>query len=370
VYVTDGVAMFPMVVSTAAMMILLAELPEMIVVGIGHHIGPVWGNLAAMQKWGVAKTKHLTPTMVPEGAGTVGGGAEKYLRFICEELIPLIDSKYATNPENRTLLGHSLGGLFTLYALFQHPETFNRYIAGSPSLWWDNGVLFKYEREFAEGRSGLAAKVFISVGFLEPEYMVTRVKQMADTLKSRNYNGLELTHALLDGETHMSCIGHAMNLGLQLIFPESDNLKEYTSTTSGFTFKHNDTWTDMKLGSNIVIIWLASAQYRCPGVHIDRYPKANTSTFEDLLTSSAYLGTVGGKDAKIGKTEEMTNLYGIKATAITFKYTAASGNVLDAKAYGFIKGDLWYVMSLYQSPRLGTRHGVMPDEVFNTWKFG
>ena len=364
VYVTDGNIMFPIVASTVSGSLISAELPEMIVVGIGHHMGPVLGNPAASQKWMVARTKHLTPTVVTEVAGTTGGG-EKYLRFIREELIPLIDSKYATNPQDRTLFGHSLGGLFTLYALFRHPDTFSRYIAGSPSLRWDNGVLFQHEREFAEDRNSLAAKVFISVGSLEPEPMGTLAKQMADILKSRNYNGLELTYMSLDGETHFSCVGQAISRGLRVVFR---GLKEYASTTYNFTFKHNDTWTDLKIGGNIVIIWLASAQYRFPGVHVDRYPKATAGTFEQLLTSSDYMRIIRGTDVKIGKTEELTNLYGIRATAITFKYTAADGTVLDAKAYGFIKGDLWFVMSLYQLPVLGLE-SVKPDEVFNTWKF-
>lgn len=35
--------------------------------------------------------------------------------------IPLIDSKYRTDPADRSIAGASLGGLFSLFVLFEHP---------------------------------------------------------------------------------------------------------------------------------------------------------------------------------------------------------------------------------------------------------
>jgi len=44
--------------------------------------------------------------------------------------------------------------------LFQHPDIFNRYKISSPSLWWDNGVTFEFEKKYSEKHSDLPARVF------------------------------------------------------------------------------------------------------------------------------------------------------------------------------------------------------------------
>jgi predicted alpha/beta superfamily hydrolase len=60
----------------------------------------------------------------------MAGGADSFLRFIREELLPEVDRKYRTAPF-RILMGHSLGGLFALHAFSRSPglETFRRHLA-------------------------------------------------------------------------------------------------------------------------------------------------------------------------------------------------------------------------------------------------
>lgn len=60
-----------------------------------------------------------------------GTGAEKYLDFIKNELIPYIDKNYRTN-SFKAIAGHSLGGDFVIYSMIKEPSLFNAYIAGSP----------------------------------------------------------------------------------------------------------------------------------------------------------------------------------------------------------------------------------------------
>lgn len=64
------------------------------------------------------------------------GGADRFLAFINQTLKPDIDSRYPIDRSREALLGHSLGGLFTLHVLLTEPDSFKRYIAISPSLWW------------------------------------------------------------------------------------------------------------------------------------------------------------------------------------------------------------------------------------------
>ena len=67
--------------------------------------------------------KNLPDNVVP---GDVGFNADNYLRFLVEEVKPFIDKKYSTNKsvEHTFVMGSSMGGLISLYALCEYPEVF------------------------------------------------------------------------------------------------------------------------------------------------------------------------------------------------------------------------------------------------------
>jgi predicted alpha/beta superfamily hydrolase len=127
VYLLDGSAHFH---SVSGMLHFLGsrggntEVPEMVVVAIPN----------------TDRMRDLTPTNA-EGADTSGGGKE-FLSFIETELVPYIEETYPVTTY-RTFIGHSLGGLTVIDALFTMPELFQNYVAIDPSLWWDEQVLLK-----------------------------------------------------------------------------------------------------------------------------------------------------------------------------------------------------------------------------------
>lgn len=73
--------------------------------------------------------------------GRAPGGADPFIAFLVEELRPALAARYPIDPDHQSLMGHSLGGFFTLYALMKRPGAFRNYIAVSPSLWWDEHAL-------------------------------------------------------------------------------------------------------------------------------------------------------------------------------------------------------------------------------------
>jgi predicted alpha/beta superfamily hydrolase len=85
-----------------------------------------------------------TPTryrdFTPTQTSTDSGGANRYVQFLKEELVPLISKKYHTDSERSALIGGSMGGLFVIHALLNAPRLFKSYVAVDPSLWWDTGV--------------------------------------------------------------------------------------------------------------------------------------------------------------------------------------------------------------------------------------
>jgi predicted alpha/beta superfamily hydrolase len=68
------------------------------------------------------------------------GGADLYRRFIVEEVQPLIDARYRTTGET-AVLGESLAGFFIVDTFLRAPESFDHYIAVSPSVWWEEKAL-------------------------------------------------------------------------------------------------------------------------------------------------------------------------------------------------------------------------------------
>ena len=65
--------------------------------------------------------------------------SDRYLEFLVKELKPFIDAKYATLPDraNTTLMGSSMGGLISQYAMSKYPEVFGG--AGCVSTHWPAG---------------------------------------------------------------------------------------------------------------------------------------------------------------------------------------------------------------------------------------
>ena len=215
-YAVDANFEFGTVVEAARFLHVEKTIPELIIVGIGY---PVRAGLRTL------RTVDLTPTEDPGAAPEGSGGAPGFLEFIRRELISLVELEFRANPAGRALYGHSLGGFFGLYALLEGEGTFQRVIAGSPSIGWDNRVILQMEAAYAESHESLPAQLFLSSGFLEDnqEYResVADVKELVAVLDARNYGDLQIKTAYFDDETHMSVIPATISRGLRAIYEGS-----------------------------------------------------------------------------------------------------------------------------------------------------
>ena len=221
-YLLDATALFGCVTEIVRLMQVRDELPEMLIVGVAYPyetyketLGPRARDFTPTidESW-LNKIVKTRPYVVNHGTG----GADKFLQFIRDELIPFIEANYHVDGQDRTIAGGSFSGLFALYTLFQHPDTFNRYIAVSPSLWWDNGVLFNLESEFAKNGDELPVEVFISMGSLEDEDTIEDVKRLAERLKDRDDKGFEIRTCIFEDETHLSGVAGALSRGLKVVY--------------------------------------------------------------------------------------------------------------------------------------------------------
>ena len=230
VYVTDGNTLFPMVWVISGALSSDWQLPRLIIVGIGYDtdkVGELWRNRERDFLPTNASARDASQRQEFTRTGIRRGQAGPFLRFIREELKPFINANYRTNPDDSTYVGISYGGLFGLYVLFHHPDTFNRYVIGSPAIHHDNRVLLTYESSYAANHDDLPVRVFMSVGareelddpLIEPSFQfVTNMKTLAKTLQERGYPGLQLTTHVFDDETHVSVVPVTFSRGLRVVF--------------------------------------------------------------------------------------------------------------------------------------------------------
>jgi len=213
VYLTDANIFFALVTQTIRLLNFNQEIPPVILVAVGYPRDEDHLTL---------RERDLTPT--PWDKGALAGEASRFLSFLTEELMPLINDDYPVDPADTTLMGDSYGGLFGLYALFNHPDTFKRYIIGSPSIYWDNSVIMKMEEAYSKKSNSLPVRVFLSAGQLEavtePEHagMLSNVAKLTEIFSSRKYEGLNLSTHFFPDETHLSVIPATFSRGLREVF--------------------------------------------------------------------------------------------------------------------------------------------------------
>ena len=170
-YMLDGNSTYPL----AASLLQLAEhstnpagITPGILVGIGYP-GDAPINLAARAEDYTPPSPDLSAT--GDLSGNKQGGADRFLDFIENELKPRLAADFKIDPARQTLFGHSYGGLFTLHTLFTRPAAFQRYVAASPSVWWNDRHILTEKNAWLKTRASTAApaapRLLITVGSLE-----------------------------------------------------------------------------------------------------------------------------------------------------------------------------------------------------------
>ena len=199
-------------------------LPPMIIVGIGYptdDFAEIWrirgrDFLAAHNEEDEHRYKEQS------GLEVESGGGDRFLSFIRDELFPFVTQSYRVIEDDRAFFGHSWGGNFGIYTLFQKPDTFNKYVIGAPDLGWDNEVVFEYEKRYSEKYSDLPVKLYLAVGTLDEGVSmhpnVSTLFRLHALLKSHNYKGLEMSFDVLKDETHASSSIISATSGLRFIY--------------------------------------------------------------------------------------------------------------------------------------------------------
>lgn len=167
------------------------------------------------------RTRDLTPSKPAMGFGGApwtepAGGADKFLSFVADELLPEVEHNYRTRPY-RVLVGHSLGGLFTIFALMNRPQVFNGYVAISPSLWWDDQALVNASRAYFAAHKDLRGDLYLAIGS-EGLEMLGGAWKMAAVLEESRLANLRWQFKRSPDEDHGTIAYLSTYEGLQAIF--------------------------------------------------------------------------------------------------------------------------------------------------------
>lgn len=122
------------------------------------------------------RVDEYTPTRYLEE----GGNGDDYGRFIVEEVKPLIDRTFRTDPAVGAtgVAGSSLGGIISLHLLRTYPQVFGRGAAISPSLWWDReNFLFGLQKDVSWARG---KRVWLDTGTAEHSDALRSAVQSGD----------------------------------------------------------------------------------------------------------------------------------------------------------------------------------------------
>ncbi len=221
-YVLDAFYSFPIIHELNKMM--SNEIEPVIIVGIGD-------DRISLLDWLVTRYPLLTHdydayedsfqvNVILHGAPVKlhSGRGQTYYDAIKNEVIPFIESKYATNTD-RGMIGHSLSGLFTSHVLFKDNGFFTRFGINSAALFHNNDEPFKLEQKYFESKKQLTGKVFISAAGLEGDNMfVNRANKLANILRSRNYKSLKVESVIFPEESHVSVIASMLSRSLYSLY--------------------------------------------------------------------------------------------------------------------------------------------------------
>ena len=153
VYVLDGPPLDDHTAQGARPLAAAGQAPGLIVVGIPN-----------MQRSGRARD-FLPPflSFARRDGSPFTGGADRFLRFLRDELVPRIERDYRTT-RPRLLVGHSLGAIFVSYSVGAAPAFFDARFAHSPAIWRDeDAIAADLARSLAAAR-GLGGFFYLSVG--------------------------------------------------------------------------------------------------------------------------------------------------------------------------------------------------------------
>ena len=128
-----------------------------------------------------------------------GGGADAYLDFIVNTLKPHVDKTFRTKTKAKhtTIMGSSLGGLVSYYALLKYPDVLGKAGVFSPSFWFNDKIY-----ALTENTKKIKGKIYFMAGDSESKDMVPDLERMAEIERQKAKKDNHLQVKIVKGGKH------------------------------------------------------------------------------------------------------------------------------------------------------------------------
>jgi len=143
------------------------------------------------------------------------GGSEAFRKFIRDELMPQVKSRYRTTDET-AVVGESLAGLFIVETFLVEPDLFDTYIAFDPSLWWNNQKLVNGAGERLHARPKLAKALYFASS--DDDLRIGATQRLADVLGKNAPAGVRWHYEQMPDEKHSTIYHPAALKAFRAVF--------------------------------------------------------------------------------------------------------------------------------------------------------
>jgi predicted alpha/beta superfamily hydrolase len=144
--------------------------------------------------------KRITELNAWDNARFGAAEGRQYTDFIVNTLKPYIDARYRTLPDraHTAIMGSSMGGLASHYAIAQYPQVFSKAGVFSPA-YWTASPSFEF---MAQHPLPQDARVFLLMGEKEGDSMVPDVQRMADIVRASGHPAANTVLKIVPEQKH------------------------------------------------------------------------------------------------------------------------------------------------------------------------
>lgn len=184
---------------------------DFIVVAI-HNISKIrWQDLFPQKAYNYITEEAKSELKNIAGSKDFTLNGDNYLKFLVDELKPIIDSQYAvyTDSEHTFVMGSSMGGLMSMYAISEYPEVFGG--AGCLSTHWPGAQPQDYN-PFPEAIFGYMEdnfpkagnhKVYFDYGNKTLDQFYPKyAPRLDEILKAKGYSEADSKNLFFEGTDH------------------------------------------------------------------------------------------------------------------------------------------------------------------------
>ncbi|MGQ8364741.1 alpha/beta hydrolase-fold protein [Glaciecola sp. 1036] len=149
------------------------------------------------------RLRDFTPTDSDDWVGD--GGADKFLHFVTQELLPELQGLYRIE-KHKVIWGHSAAGLYVMHHMMSAPNSFDAYLVNDGSLDWDNKVIEKELSQYLQRSDRPRQFLYFNNSYLIQDMPdeVRFIAPLKDILRNNAGEKLRWVHQNLDNESHGS----------------------------------------------------------------------------------------------------------------------------------------------------------------------